>query len=336
MTRRPAGPSATKYVGTGLGLALLMAVSVSAQPSHLPEAYGSETPPQRIESIRGGGGFSHHRLEGFFTANSDADLRSAPGSMGVQRSGIGYAYRDFAFNGAIVRLGANFEFSRYSFSGLDGVSDTDLDASSHRYTAAYIRPMPGSPWSIFSALLVDAGFERGNGYDDAVTWGAIMAAGYKVNEDLSLTMGFFLNQDLEGDVIGFPLLGVNWQATDRLSLGLLPAQQSRELQVLRVASIDFKPDPNGATTYSLVLGFNGNQYRLEEDSDVAPGGIFDETGYALVAGLTHTFDNQLTVSGFLGSYFYRETEILDQDDRTLREDEFDPSGLIGVNLSYAF
>ncbi len=315
-----------------------VAALYAGEPSpHLARAGQSAGPPP---GARGGppGGFDNHEVSSFFTFHPSADVEGGAGSVSVRRGGAGYSYRDMLFRGAIVRLGVEYEFSRYTFEDMAPLFDgeEDLDLSSHRASAAYIRPMRGSPWSIFSIVFLDAGMEQGAGYDDALSPGGILATGYEMNDDLSILLGLFVGLDLQNDLRVYPLIGADWRITDRLTLGLLPTRQSRELEVMRILSLDYKPRPERPTAYSLVLGFGGQEFRLDEGRGDLSEGLLDETGVALVGSVQHTFRNKLTVAAFAGAYVYRELELLDRNDRTLREDDYDPSPVLGASLSLPF
>lgn len=289
------------------------------QPADSPADAPSEvaTRPERpwTVSISGGGSYT-------FAADiddSDGDVRIARAMFGV---GVGIPV------GERSRLSFSIEeeASWYLFDNATGLVPGSTDpfelGLSTDFSVRFFAPID-EDWSWFVGGNVNVSGEPDVDVGDAVTFGGLAGARYRVNERLALSFGVAGRSRLEDSALFIPLLGVEWKVSDRVTL-------STEGTGLRVAA---KLDE--AFTVALSGGWESREYRLRDDGPL-PDGVARDARVPIAVSLDYAPSRTFRLSVFAGAVVWQEFQFDDRDGDEISETNTDPAPFVGISGTFSF
>lgn len=188
----------------------------------------------------------------------------------------------------------------------------------------------GKRWLFFALPTVRTTVEDGARLEDGITWGVLGGVVYRLNDRLTLGPGLGVLGEIEDDTSIFPVLLIEWRIRPNLLLKTgegLGATQGPGLFLEWMAA--------PCWTFSIGGRFDRNRFRLD-DHGVAPGGVGQETAYALLLAATWTPRENVDVFGSLGASFFGNLRLEDEGGAWLQDEDYDPVPFVGLGASIRF
>ena len=265
-------------------------------------------------------------LSGAGTHQFSTDLRGNPGSYQVSRlrSGVGVGYR---LNDDLrLTLDVGSEVSWYDFDN----ATTVLPPSAKPFHVMYDTTInPGAvysidkEWFVFVGGILQLSGERQADVGDSFTGGGFIGAGYKVDENLTLSFGLLAKTSLEDDVEAFPIIGVNWKITEKLRFATRGLGATLSLKV------------SEPFTVFIEAFYESREFRLSDESFLRKGVVRDRQ-IPVAVGVTWlpVPSFSLTVRG--GVVAYQQFDILNQDGNRQNRFRSAPTGFVGIKGEFRF
>ena len=283
---------------------------------------------------RGGGRPTPRRgwglaLQGIGVHQFPADLDGG-GSFSVDRAALRARVSYSPKPGLPLTLALGYRFDGYRFQDGGAFGEAPWgDVHSLRATVPVFLPL-GERWFVIGGLFVRSTVEEGANLADGVTAGGFAGAAWKVNDRLSIGPGFGLVGELEDDPSFFPVIVVDWQITSSLAFktgGGLGATQGPGL------FLEWTPSP----CWQLSLGgrYDRNRFRLD-DRGTAPGGIGEESAFALLVAARYAVRDDLDLSANAGASFLGNLRLEDAHGDFLRSDDYDVAFFLGLGIDLRF
>ncbi|MBS3744178.1 MAG: hypothetical protein KGY48_07520 [Wenzhouxiangellaceae bacterium] len=260
----------------------------------------------------------------------DSDLDGG-GAYSVTRTNIeaGLAYA----SGPRDSYGLSFGYSRddYSFDGTTGFAANDPWDVLHEYrVSAPIRMGFGERIDVFALPSLRWTAESSNDFSDAMTGGLIAGANYRVNDRLRIGPGIGVFGEIEDDINIFPILIIDWQITETISL-----ETGRGLGATRGPGLQLNSTGIGDWTFGLGARYETFRFRLDDDGP-APGGVGEEKGVSLFLAASHDAKPGVRLSAIAGVEVGGELTLEDKDGRKIQSEDADPAPFIGISFRARF
>lgn len=194
------------------------------------------------------------------------------------------------------RIGAALGYGedRYDFSGRDGFGALDpWDRVRELRISAPLQYFANDTWTVYAIPSLRFNAESGAALSDGTTAGLLAGAAYRVSDRLSIGPGLGVFSELEDDASIFPILLIDWQISDTLSLetgGGFAASRGPGLQ------LRWQYSPR----WQFALGgrYEKTRFRLDDDGP-APEGVGEDRAVPLyaLAELRVAPDTTLTLIG---------------------------------------
>ncbi len=221
----------------------------------------------------------------------------------------------------ITSLG--YEFRSWDFSSheyLEATHAIGLDMrAAHQFR--------DSDWGLLALGGLTFAGEEVSLLSDGKTLGLGLAMTYQINEDLSVGFGARVQDTEERDARYFPIIFVDWQATEAL-----------RVRTANGVTAFYGLNRDGSTILDLGTRFTSKHYRAREQR--LPSGqrlepLVSEDAVKVEIGLTQKFWDNAKLRGYLGSSLWREFEIRGND-RELETLDSDASVYAGLSASVQF
>lgn len=264
----------------------------------------------------------------------ETDLDGA-GDYSVGRAAVGLAYSVPAWDRSTLRFGLDVERSEYDFSGATGLApggDPLGGATAYSFDARLIHPLDGT-WTIVGGTGVVFAGEDGAGFSDTAMVNGFGAVAWKASDDLTLTLGVRVQDRLEDDVRVLPVLGVEWEIDDTLSVS-----SSRAARVLGGAGgggVGLVYASGSGPELVIGAGFSSREFRLDESGPVPDGVLRDDR---VVAGIGLAWDPSEAVSASVGVGLavWSDIETLGSNGATVGDEDGDPAAYITARVRVLF
>lgn len=264
------------------------------------------------------------RAGSVYTAETDME---GGGSFAVNRyfleAGIA---RMWSFD-RMVAVSAGFGQDDYQFSDLGTQPWNNIDT--YRL-GLFGRWRMNDRWVLFAGPSVRTYGETGVDLDDAMTGSFFGGASYEFGERLTLGPGVVVAGQLEERTQYFPVLLVNWNITEHLSLetgGGFAATAGPGLSLIYSFSDHWKAGLSGR--------YEKKRFRLNGEG-VAENGIGEDRNVPMMANLTYFLYPGGFVSGMLGYDFSGKLSAEDSNGNLLYEKSYDSAVSAGFIVSLRF
>jgi len=192
--------------------------------------------------------------------------------------------------------------------------------------SAPVRYLASPDWSFFAIPSVRFHAEDGASLGDGRTEGLLAGASYRVSDRLSIGPGFGAFSDLEDDGSLFPILVVDWQITDRVSLetgGGFAASRGPGLQLNWRHSEQWR--------FSVGGRYEESRFRLD-DGGPAPGGIGETKSIPLYLQARYSLSPAASIGFVGGAEVGGELRVGDSDGNWLQSTDVDPVPFLGITF----
>lgn len=259
----------------------------------------------------------------------DADLRDSNGSVAATRAGAVLGFAAPISERARVLVNAEGEFSRYEWSDASDLLPSGQDPIKDAYL---FRLSPGmvyaidSDWSLTAGGVVEIAAASGADVGDAITFGGFFGARYRWSETLTSTFGIIAKTRLEDSPIAVPLLGVQWQITERVRL-------ENEGLGLKLSA-----DLNEQWRAGVFARYELRDYRLATDGDggSVPDGVLRDSRIPLGVSIEWRPSPSVQVELLGGAVVYQSYEIETKHGDRVQSDRANPTPFVGLTGTIAF
>ncbi|MFO8027680.1 MAG: hypothetical protein R6U56_08455 [Opitutales bacterium] len=260
----------------------------------------------------------------------DSDLDGG-GSYSVTRAtieaGLAYGF------GPRDSFGLSFGYSRddYSFDGTTGLAGRDPWDSLHEYrVSAPLRKGFGERIDAFALPSLRWTAESGGDLSEAMAGGLIAGANYRVNDRLRIGPGIGVFGEIEDDVSIFPILFIDWQITDTISL-----ETGRGIGATRGPGLQLNATGIEDWTFGIGARYDTFRFRLDDESAV-PDGVGEEKVVSLFFAATYDATPNMRLSAVAGLEVGGELTLEDKDGREIQSDDADPAPFVGFAFRTRF
>ena len=260
----------------------------------------------------------------------DSDLDQG-GEYSVDRAaielGLGYA------TGPRDSIGVSIGYSvdDCSFGGSTGLAGLDPWGEIREYQiSASFRRGIGERLDLFALPFLRWSAEDGGDRGESMTTGLIAGLNYRVSDRLRIGPGFGVFEEIEDGVSVFPILLIDWQITDTLSLetgGGLAATRGPGLELKSTAISDW--------TIGLGARYENFQFRLDENGAV-PNGVGEEEAVLTYLTASYELNPAFTVSAVAGMEFAGQLTLRDASGLKVTSDDADPAAYLGLAFNGRF
>jgi hypothetical protein len=259
------------------------------------------------------------------------DLSDTPGRVSVSRAGAGLDVVVPVLKRGQVRLGAETEWSHYSFDGatglIPGTADPFSNVLSDTLSVAFVYQQT-QHWGWLVGGSVSAGGEEHAKFGDSISGGGSAGARYVFSDRLSLTAGATVQTRLEEHTRLLPLVLVDWKATDKLRIA---GQVGTGLG----SSLTIAYTPRPALTLTADAGYEFRQFRLDRNGPLPDGVVRDER-IAIGIGAIVRFSAHVSLRAQGGAYVSQTFKTRDSAGNEISNEHSQPAPFAGLQLTVSF
>lgn len=289
------------------GLACAVPDAALSQPLDLPpwarQARGLVTVTGDAD-LDGGGSFSSAR---WFVDGGVVRMTSPRRSLGVT-VGIGQSLYDFSERG----LSADIDINELTL-------------------AAPLRFAAGNAASVFAVPSLQYAGEAGVDAADGLTYGLLAGLSWRVSPGFSIGPGFGAFSAHDGDVEAFPILVIDWDITDRLSLST-----GSGLAATRGPGLSLTYAATRAWSVGITARSETFEFRLDDADAAFPDAVGIDRSVPVVVSASYAPNPALRLTAFAGAATGGEVEFQDEDGNRLAREDYDPAALFGVAFTLRF
>ena len=241
------------------------------------------------------------------------------GEVGVSRWSAGGGVEQVTSNGTMFGFVFDHERSRYDFSGdTPDVTASIGDVTADRFGANLRRKM-NEKWSMFGNADTTFNVADGVSWSDGQTYGGLVSFQRRVSDTFSFSLGLLARTRLEKRAMIFPIPGIDWKITKRLSL-----------RTAQGATLSWQVDERRRWTADFTAGYESRSFRLDN------GGVADDRRVPVTLSLRYAPNPGLSVRAFAGMVFAQRIEFLDSEGDTVETVDADPAAVAGLSGSVRF
>ena len=261
---------------------------------------------------------------------ADTDLKDSDGSFSVNRGFVqlnaGYAWD----RRNTLSLSGGWGSSNYVFDDASRIEGVRPWGRIEDYRISLpIRFNVGEKADFIVIPSVRSYAEDGASLSDGQTEGVIAGMGWKFSDALTIGPGFGWYSELGGGSNAFPIVVVDWQITDRLSL-----QTGRGLAASQGPGFTLAYALNDRWKLSALARFEKIRFALDEG---VQGAAFGEDRSApLLLSLDYTPWPMTSASVFVGAELNGELSLESDRGREIASSESETAPLIGFSLQSRF
>lgn len=185
-------------------------------------------------------------------------------------------------------------------------------------------------WVLFAGPSVRSYGEAGTDLDDALVGNFFGGVSYKFGDHLTLGPGFMAAGQIEENTRYFPVLLVNWNMTEKLSLetgGGFAATAGPGLSLVYDHSKKWK--------FAVTARYEKKRFRLNGDG-IAENGVGEDRNVPIVGNIGYFFYPGGSVSAIFGYNFSGKLNADDENGVNLYEREYDSMPVAGIVAAFRF
>ncbi|MCH2133972.1 MAG: DUF6268 family outer membrane beta-barrel protein [Phycisphaerales bacterium] len=225
-----------------------------------------------------------------------------------------------------VVLGWRYQYDHWNFSDTaqwwTDINTVQIDAG--------IRWRLDDHWMIFGGGQALWSVEEGGAWGDGIIGGGAAGFSYAFSRDLIIGGGVGVRSQLEDDALIYPIVVLDWQITDRLSLDTRLTtgwanQSGAELVYELTEDLDI----------ALSVVFDYERFRLDDSGPVA-GGVGTTETLPLALTLTWEPIPEASISVYAGATVYGRIKVTNSASQDVYASTYDPAAIIGVQGAIRF
>ena len=270
-------------------------------------------------------------VDGGFATQAESDLKDSAGAFSVNRwfvaAGLDYVWDRRTSLG--ISFGAGE--SSYDFSGQAYEGDSEPWGTAEDQRLSLVGRFGfGETGSVIIIPSYRYNGEKDSDSGEARTWGLLAGAAWRLSDDLTIGPGFGVFSELEDSSRVFPILIIDWNITEKLSLSTgrgLAASQGPGLTL----SYQWSP----AWSLGLTGRYEDIRFRLDESGPV-PNGVGRDRAFPMVLSASWDPTPKVGLSLFAGLELAGELELMDPDGVSVESSDYDAAPLFGLSFNARF
>ena len=184
-------------------------------------------------------------------------------------------------------------------------------------------------WSLFGGAYVTTSGEVEALFDDSFTYGGSFGLKHHFHEELSVGLAIVVFGQMEDYTLVFPMPTLNWQIDNYWHIDI-----GKTLTDLPGAEITYKI--NDVWTVGVSAALDIYQFRLEDDNNALANGVLEDEAVPVYFMTTYSTDPNFSVTGLIGSAFYRELTLRNNSGNKVGSQRLEPNFALGINCEYRF
>jgi len=295
----------------------------------VPILDAAEDTPKRNAGLFSRTGWSVF-MRGGYVHQMNTDIDNG-GSFSVNRFLVQGGPTYVSDKGMSVSLAVSYGFDDYDFSGNTGfgVRKPWEDIHTLRFSIP-LRWKINEQWTGFASPTLRFTGEKGADFNNALTGGGFAGFSYRFSNRLTIGPGVGILTQLEDSTRVIPVLIINWEIIDTLSLNT-----GKGIGATLGPGLTLNWRPSRAWSFSIGGRYESLRFRLDEDGTVS-NGIGDDQSFPIFGGIEYSFSPIVHVSVLGGVEVGGELRLEDEKGRTIIEENHDPAGFFGIAFSARF
>lgn len=244
---------------------------------------------------------------------------------------------EFSVNRGVVQLNSKRRVGDHLFAGLT----LGYEEDNYRFSNSAVQPwndirtfqfglslryLATEKWALFGLPLLRYSSEKGKDLSDGREYGLLAGASYRFSDKLSLGPGFGVISGIGGEEDFFPILLVNWNITDTVTL-----ETGRGIAASRGPGLALKWKPASQWELSLAARYEKSRFRLTTDNNI---GEDKSVPVVLTASWKHS--KRFMLTGFTGVETSGKLSVEDSDGDKIESLPYDTAPLAGILARFAF
>jgi hypothetical protein len=227
-----------------------------------------------------------------------------------------------------VGLTIGYSYDGYSFSTGKAAGEFEPWEDVHSLSLGLpVRWGMGKQWFGFFTPTIRTSGEQGSALSDSLTTGGFGGAAYRLSDRLFIGPGIGLISQLEESATVFPILIINWNITDRLSL-----ETGSGLGATLGPGLVLNYQLNHNLRFSLGGRYEKLRFRLDENG-VVPSGIGEDTSFPIFINCSYEITPKARLSLIGGIETSGELRLEDKDGKLIRKESYDSGGFFGLTFN---
>lgn len=229
-----------------------------------------------------------------------------------------------------LAVAVSYSYDDYSFSSNSPAQPSGLKPWEDIHTLSLSLPLRwgvSERWSSFFVPSVTSTGESGADFGDTVTGGILGGFAYRFSDSLTIGPGLGIVSQLEDDPSIFPILLIDWNITDKLSL-----ETGRGLAATLGPGLTLNYQVNPSWNVAIGGRYERLRFRLDSNSEV-PDGIGEDSSFPLFASVTHRFSPKAAVSLVGGLELEGELRQEDENGDKIASESYDPATFLGLTFN---
>ncbi|MDZ8119899.1 hypothetical protein [Pontiella agarivorans] len=225
----------------------------------------------------------------------------------------------------MVAVSAGYGQDDYNFDGLGTQLWDNID---NYRLGLFARWALDEKWALFAGPSVRSYGEAGTDLDDAFVGTFFGGVSYTFGDRLTLGPAFLVSGQIEDSTRYFPVLLVNWNITEKLSLetgGGFAATAGPGLSLVYDYSRHWK--------YAVTGRYEEKRFRLNGDG-LAPNGVGEDRNIPIIGSVGYFFYPGGFVSAIIGVNFDGKIELDDRSGANIYSREYDSAFVLGLVASF--
>jgi len=234
-----------------------------------------------------------------------------------------------------LTLGVTGQRHEYDFDGATVLApggDPLGGASVFGLTARVVHPFDDT-FSFFGGASLEWAGEDGADFGEALIPAGFAALGWRVSDDLTLTLGAQFKDQLEDDVRVIPVIGVEWRIDE--TLRLTSTEVGRVLADVGGGGLGLVYEAREDLSFIAGAVFASNEFRLDEDGPIPDGVLEDDR---VIAGLGVAWQPSENVSATVGvgATVWSNIETLNAAGAEIGDEDGDPTPFVTARVRILF
>ena len=267
-----------------------------------------------------------------FVFQGETDLENNSGKFSANRALASISAEMPLGERASVAIEAGFGGTDYDFSGVSGFPlANELGWVRQNEISLRFSYSASDRLELFLAPGMSLDGEAGADSGDSTTSNLLGGFTWQFSPRLTIGPGVGFFESLEGDDDIIPILLVDWQISDRLSLST-----ARGLAASRGPGLTLNWQANDAWRFGFQGRFEDVQFRLDNNHGTASGGVGEEAYTPLVVTASWQPNDMIEVMGFAGLAAGGEFTLFDSNGKELSKRTYDDATLFGLVATLRF
>jgi hypothetical protein len=258
-----------------------------------------------------------------------ADFDASPGDVSLTRIGSQLGVNADLGERRSLGIGFTAMHTWYEFDGATGfgTSGEPWDTVAELDLALRYNAPINDRWGFLVGANVNAAFENGADFADALTFGGRGGVTYSISEQATIGLGVAVTSRLEEDAFIVPFPFIAWEITEQWRLGSYGSS--------RGSGLALSYSPSETWTFTVRAGVEAHEFRLD-DAGPTPDGVGRAWHVPIELLAQWKVHPQVTVVAGVGLVAWQQYTLDDAAGNEIAEINADAAFAFGVGVTFTF